>query len=64
MEGTDVAFATRAAADQCLAGRLQTFPDKPFRVYALVALPDQREGLTVTAIRASVDAVADGGVPC
>jgi len=64
-EGTDIAFSARADAEACLAERLRTWPEMPFRVYALVALPDHREGLTVTAMRAAVDAVpVDGGDSC
>lgn len=55
-EGTDLAFTERAAAEAFLAERLSSWPEMPFRVYALVALPDYREGLTVTSMRASVNA--------
>lgn len=55
-EGTDLAFERRDAAEHVLAGRVASWPDLPFRLYALVQLPDFRDGLTVTGVRAHVDA--------
>lgn len=61
-EGTDLAFVDRTAAEQFLSGRLSSWPQLPFRLYALVHLPDARDGVTVTGIRVQVDTeLVDGG---